>query len=135
MKVPTRKAGEDVDTRSKVLSAVMKIFDPTGMVCPFVILGKKLVQRLCYSKIGWDEPLPPDIKAEFEAWLQEVQNLAHIGVKRWLGLASIEEPVVLHVFADASNTGYGAVVYAIPKGSSEVRFLMAKARVSPKKET
>ena len=135
VKVPTRKAGEDVDTRSKVLSAVMKIFDPTGMVCPFVILGKKLVQRLCYSKIGWDEPLPPDIKAEFEAWLQEVQNLAHIGVKRWLGLASIEEPVVLHVFADASNTGYGAVVYAIPKGSSEVRFLMAKARVSPEKET
>ena len=130
----TQKAGE-VATRSSVLSSVMSIFDPTGFLCPFVVIGKKLVQRLCYSGLDWKDELPPQYANEYNEWLKDVEALASISIPRWVGLQTKNHPVTLHIFADASIFSYGAVVYVIPEGTDKAHFLMAKARVSPEKET
>ncbi|GFS29189.1 hypothetical protein NPIL_655731 [Nephila pilipes] len=42
-----------------------KIFDPPGMLTPFTIRLKCLLQTL-WEKMAWDEDLPPDIQ---ETWL------------------------------------------------------------------
>ena len=44
-------------TRRGILGAVSSVFDPMGLVTPFTIRGKMLIQDLAREKSGWDEPL------------------------------------------------------------------------------
>ena len=134
VRVPPCKAG-GIKNRSDVLSTVMGLFDPTGIICPFVLLGRKLSQRLCYMGLDWSDPLPAEIAAEVVKWAQEIPLLKDIGIPRWAGLSDKDQPVTLYCFADASNLGYGAVVYVHPDDTDEINFLTAKARVSPEKQT
>jgi len=61
-----------------VLSTVASIFDPLGFVSPFILVGKIIFQRMCQEKLSWDEPLPEDLKPQWEAWLRDLQNLSAI---------------------------------------------------------
>ncbi|XP_065082550.1 uncharacterized protein LOC135704936 [Ochlerotatus camptorhynchus] len=58
--------GSVVLTKRQVLSLVMSVFDPLGMIAPFVVHGKTIVQKAWRSGIGWDEPLPADIVPRWE---------------------------------------------------------------------
>ncbi|XP_064647472.1 uncharacterized protein LOC135500156 [Lineus longissimus] len=44
-------------TRRGVLSVVSSVYDPMGIVSPFVLPAKVLIQELCRRGAGWDEPL------------------------------------------------------------------------------
>ena len=46
-------------TRRSMLSTNSSIFDPLGLLCPWLIYGKALLQEVTKSKVGWDEPVPP----------------------------------------------------------------------------
>lgn len=48
-------------TRRGVLSTIASVFDPLGFVAPFILVGKKILQQLCFDKINWDDPLPSDL--------------------------------------------------------------------------
>ena len=133
-RVRTQKMGGILSNRKEALAAVMAIFDPIGIVGPFVLTGKKLNQRLCTLKIGWNDSLPPDVALEFQKWYDDIPLLGNIAISRWIGLASENDSVTLHTFCDASFIGYGAVSYVIVDRTSQVFWLHAKNRVSPMKE-
>ena len=42
-------------TKRGILSTVSSVYDPIGIVSPFVLLGKTILQNVCKQKIGWDE--------------------------------------------------------------------------------
>ena len=44
-------------TSRGMLGAISSVFDPLGLVTPFTIRGKMLIQDLTREKSGWDEPL------------------------------------------------------------------------------
>ena len=135
VKVNFPTAGTRLITRREVLSAVMAIFDPLGMVGPFILTGKKFVQRLCSKKIGWDDPIATNIADEIDVWFQQIPLLDNISIPRWIGLTSKDQSVTLHTFSDASDTGYGAVTYAVVDDTLQVSWIHAKSRVSPIQET
>ena len=72
---PTEKAA----TRGGILSAISQCYDPLGMIQPALLPAKKLLQELCSSGLGWDDP----IKAEDKCfWKQYVNLLRALGRTR-----------------------------------------------------
>ncbi|GFT20670.1 integrase catalytic domain-containing protein [Nephila pilipes] len=49
------------NTKRFMLQAIGKIFDPLGLISPFTIRMKCLIQELYKNKITWDKDLPPKI--------------------------------------------------------------------------
>lgn len=134
------KVKEHPFTRRGILSTVASIFDPLGFVAPVILKGKQILQRMCQDKVGWDEPLPDDLKPRWEAWLQDLHNLASVEIPRhYIPLTAKEvQQYELHHFSDASVSGYGMCSYlrAVSKsGEVHCALVMGKARVAPTKVT
>ncbi|XP_068723841.1 uncharacterized protein [Montipora capricornis] len=101
-------------TKSSILAATSKLYDPLGILSPVIILWKIIFQSVCKSKMGWDDPVEMFIH---EQWLKLTQDLKMVGVvqleRHYFHGKSLSElqSVQLHGFADASERAYGAVVY------------------------
>jgi len=127
-------------SRRGVLSTVASVYDPLGFVAPFVLVGKQMLQQMCWDKVGWDEPLSDDLRPQWESWLLDLQNLDELKIDRCYLSASFPEDrkYELHHFSDASITGYGECSYLRVIGTSgqtHCALVMGKARVAPTKVT
>ncbi|XP_043977226.1 uncharacterized protein LOC122833589 [Gambusia affinis] len=93
-------------SRRGVLSTVASIFDPLGLVAPFVLLGKQILQQMCRDKADWDAPLSSELKPRWESWLSDVKNLADVKIDRCYLPKDFKEvqKYELHYFSDASVT-------------------------------
>ena len=49
------KLKEKLGTRWGMLSTLRSISDPLGLVSPFILKGKKILQQLCTQNVKWDE--------------------------------------------------------------------------------
>jgi hypothetical protein len=125
-------------TRRNILSIIASVYDPLGMVAPYILKAKEILQTLCQRKVGWDEEIPQDQKQEWDIWLQDFPRLREVKIDRCFKAASVLQPyqVQLHHFADASERGYGTVSYLRYKNGTQVHcaFVLAKARVAPLKK-
>lgn len=48
-------------TRRGILSTVSSFYDPLGVLAPFILKAKQILQELCKIKCGWDEPIPDEL--------------------------------------------------------------------------
>ena len=114
-------------TKRGVLSQVSSVFDPLGVLAPFLLPAKCLIQSLWRKKRDWDEPLDGDDKVVWENWLADLSSMRVLELPRCLCSDDLQEAQVeLHVFGDASEKGFGAVCYArhvFPDGRIEVAFV------------
>jgi hypothetical protein len=125
-------------TRRGILSTVSSIFDPLGLVAPFVLLGKKILQSLCRDCASWDDPVSDDIRARWEKWRSEILALARLKIPRCYKSEDfgMVQSVELHHFCDASQIGLGQCSYLRlidEKNNVCTSLVMAKARVGPSK--
>lgn len=100
-------------TRRGMLSVASSVYDPLGFVVPVVLSAKILLQELCRRKYGWDETVPQDILQQWLRWLEDLDMLSEFKVDWCIkpkGFGQLRH-AHLHHFADASETGYGAVTY------------------------
>ncbi|XP_070573730.1 uncharacterized protein [Ptychodera flava] len=116
-------------TKRDVLSSSATLYDPLGFVAPVHIKAKLFVQSLWKRGLPWDEPLDAELNSQ---WIQIAADLnatrkTTINRQYFSGNKDNDDCEV-HVFADASTTAYGAVVYL--RSSSETSIVMAKARVA-----
>ncbi|XP_054709007.1 uncharacterized protein LOC129218706 [Uloborus diversus] len=119
-----------------VLKTVLKIFDPLGILLPFTVRMKSLMQETWQRGIGWNENLPNDLKYEWESWCSEIDHLPKFEIPRKYFPGGLEnfDTIELHIFSDASPKAYGAVAYfRCAKIDNEIRtsLVWAKCRVSP----
>ena len=114
------------------------MFDPLGVLAPYILPAKCLIQSLWRKNKGWDEPLDEEDQRIWEDWLGDLMKLSEFELPRCFCVDTCPEASIqLHVFADASEKGFGAVCYArysLPDGSIKVLFLMARNRVAPLKQ-
>ena len=121
------------------MSTVSSIYDPLGMVAPFILIGKKILQDLCKESVDWDEQISEDYRAKWERWRCELPLLEKFELPLCFLLADlgvVTSRQVHHNFSDASFTGYGQVSYLrLVNDRNEIHcsFLTEKARVAPTK--
>ncbi|XP_078380267.1 uncharacterized protein LOC144663229 [Oculina patagonica] len=53
-------------TRRGILASVSSIYDPLGLVAPFLLTGKRIVQELCKGKTSWDDEVPDHVRPRWE---------------------------------------------------------------------
>ena len=106
------KLGFDVNfedkphTKHGMLSMVSSIHDPLGLVSPFVLEGRQIIQMLCLSQLTWDDPVNEDIQQKQIKWKLSLKKLQEIKLDRCYMVSCS-----LHLFSDASESGYGQAAY------------------------
>ena len=59
-----------------------RIFDPCGLVGPFVLQAKMLFQSIWQLGLSWDEVLPEELAKEFQKWLESTSNLRKLNITK-----------------------------------------------------
>ena len=124
-------------TRRGVLSSISSIFDPLGLIGPFVLKGKRILQKIVAEEKDWDDPLSEYQISEWRRWRLSLLGLSELQIARCYRdtFAEITETTI-HSFADASEEGYGACVYRRDidiENNVHVSLVMARSRVAPMK--
>ena len=125
-------------TRRGLLSVMRSAYDPLGMVCPYVLLAKKLFQQEVRTGKGWDDDLTPDVEQKWRKWLEELPILTQFTIPRCFFPSGFDKAraVEFHHFSDVSEEAYGTVSYlkvVNGPGDFHCAFLMAKSRLAPVK--
>ena len=124
-------------TKRGILSAVSSVFDPLGMLAPWTLRDKCLIQSIWQSGCHWDEPLTD--QSLTDAWTQragERSQLEQFEIRRCYRDGG-KHPVncQLHAFCDASELAFGAVAYfrlEHEDGTVSTVFVLAKKNRSPR---
>ena len=125
-------------TRRGILSTISSVYDPLGIAAPFLLVGKKILQDLCRTKLGWDDEICEEFRVRWERWRGQLPALERFSMERCLKPNNFGVVVSrqIHSFSDASSTGYGQVSYLRienERGDVHCAFLIGKARVAPVK--
>ncbi|GFW83743.1 integrase catalytic domain-containing protein [Trichonephila clavipes] len=118
-----------------ILSVIGRIFDPIGILGPFVIKLKCLLQELWTLGVQWDSELPPKLRHKWQQWSNEAEGLTEIKIPRFY-LGSIDQEISkgeIHCFSDASKSAYGTILYlrfVTCNNEIETSFICSKSRVA-----
>ena len=122
-------------SKRELLRGTAQFFDPHGIYNPVLLVPKLLFQKVCRSKVKWDEPLPEEIAIEWMEWQSQLSVLERVRVQRHLLLPG-HDRLELHGFSDASQSAYAAAVFIKSVRDEEclINLLMCKNRVAPLKK-
>ncbi|KAK4325419.1 hypothetical protein Pmani_004014 [Petrolisthes manimaculis] len=122
-------------TKRGMLSTLSAMYDPLGMVAPYILQGRIILQELCRLKLGWDEEIPDDHHNRWKQWKLSLPDLHKVSVERYIKPLNFGTSIAcqLHHFADASEIGYGVVTYlrlSNDNGDVHCAFLYGRSRVA-----
>ena len=122
-------------TKRNFLKKIATLFDPIVFLAPFIIRAKMLLQDMWTAGLEWDDELTEPLASCARAWFGELEKLKKVQIPRCLRRKDRSlDSMSLHMFVDASENAYGAVVYArctYEDGSSSSEIVAAKSRVAP----
>ena len=116
---------EDCPTTTReFLGAIAQVYDPQGIVSPFVIKARRLFQRILTAGPAWDEPIDSPSQLEVDCWFQQLDILESLEFPRKIVSGT---PKSLHIFADSSDYAYGYAVYL--QSDKDCGLICGKAKV------
>ena len=99
-------------TKRNFLKKIATLFDPIGLLAPFTIRAKILLQEMWMTSLDWDEVLSEPLTNSAKTWFNELSGLKHFHIPRCLRLERKQiDDVSLHAFVDASESAFGALTY------------------------
>ena len=123
-------------TKRGILSRVSSIFDPLGLLAPWVLIAKCLLQNIWKNGFDWDEPITDEnLKNAWQTWTTELPKLNDFKVQRcYRSSQGVPVKCQLHLFGDASELAFGVVAYLRQEhedGQISCALILAKNRVAP----
>ena len=107
----TRKVPANENTPRGIVSYLFSIFDVVGLIGPILFKGKLLTHKAWCDVREWDKEVDCNLAQTFNIWAKDMVRITHeFRVPRWLGTQAGQD-VQLHVFSDASESGFGAAAY------------------------
>ena len=120
------------DDMRSVASIMASLYDPLGIISPFILQARQLLKKLFQLKLGWDDSLPEALIDEWRLWCSQLKYLNSFTFPRYVPTNETTEYLIA---GDASISGFACCAYARTyfkeEDKYEVTLLMAKARVSP----
>ena len=80
------KPKKPVDTNRQILSLVSSIYDPLGMVAPFTLSAKIVLEDIWRKKRKLDEEIPETELAPFRKWQDQLSDLELFSLPRFYRL-------------------------------------------------
>ena len=74
----------DALTKRDFLRRMAQLFDPLGLLAPFVLGAKLIIQDMWLLKIPWDEPINGKIHEDSINWLQNLDTINQFKIPRYL---------------------------------------------------
>ncbi|XP_068144127.1 uncharacterized protein [Drosophila tropicalis] len=129
------RASKDYPTKRTVLSVVMSIFDPLGLLGFFTVRAKIILQNIWRAGTDWDESLQEEDQADWKTWVKLLPKINEVRISRCMPKVCCARRVQLHTFVDASINAYAALVYlrAEVDGIVHCSLVASKTRVAPLK--
>ena len=125
---------EERDTKRTFLKKSASLFDPLGLLAPFILLIKLLFQNLWLCKLDWDDYLNDDTQKQWIKFKQQIVNLNSIQISRQLMLPKPRKACYVAVFCDSSIKAYAASAYLVTHYNDNTftsKLIIAKTRVTP----
>ncbi|GFT74752.1 integrase catalytic domain-containing protein [Nephila pilipes] len=98
------------DTKRFLLQVAGRIFDSLGLIAPYVIRLKVLIQIVWEMGLLWDQEMPQIVKKPFKEWCHELKDLHLVSIPRFYDFTdSNVVDVQLHSISDSSKKAYGTV--------------------------
>ena len=128
--------GKLPNSRRSLLKVTASIFDPLGLLSPFVIKLKLLFQTPCHKRIEeWDKPLTDISLKQWNELSSELAVLNQLRIPRWyFDNDVVPDFIEYHRFSDSSEHAYAAVLYlrtVNKNGELITRLEASKTRVVP----
>ena len=123
-------------TKRIILSKVNSIYDPIGLISPFPVQAKMLLNNLWKRNLQWDEEINEHDRGCAASFFVDVFDIEKISFQRCYKPGGAVGNPMLITFSDASSDAFGACAYFWWKieGGSYSSFLIAsKNRVAPMK--
>ena len=122
------------NTKEELYSVIAQVFDPMGLISPYVLVAKGLLHKACVAKLGWKDKLPPNLKRDWEIWKADLPKISEVIYDRYVSFPEATE-YELHGFCDASGEGLAACIYLVSKGEGKIqsRLLRCRTRVKSSK--
>ena len=128
-------------TKRMVLKQVAGVYDPLGMVVPYILTAKSLMRSLCQetsnSNGNWDEPLSLEMKQSWFEFFKGLFELELLEIPRCIQPNIAYGKPMLVLFSDGSNLAFGACAYIRWETAWNTFFaklLMAKNRIAPTRQ-
>ena len=125
-------------TRCGILSTISLVYDPLGLISPFLLQGKRILQGICKDGAHWDNPIPDSVRMQWMKWREDLGTLAKLKIPccyKPVDFGDVKS-IKLHKFSDASTSGYGQCSYlkmVNRKCKIHCMLAIAKFRVTPSK--
>ena len=125
-------------TKRGILAAIASTFDPIGLVAPFTVQAKLIMQELWKQQLAWDSKLDEENTKRWLSWKAQCEQLSHLRIPRCyttLGSAIVRREI--HIFSDASEAAFGAAGYLRQidsTGAVSSALVMSRTRVAPLKK-
>ena len=101
-------------TLRKMLPLIAFLFDPLGIIVPIIITLKRILQDTWKEGLLWDDLLSTSKGQQIQDSIDKYLDTPQIQVPRSLSHSAISSGTnQLHVFCDASQLAYVAVIYGV----------------------
>ena len=115
----------------------MSVFEPLGLLLPFTLKSKILMQEIWRIGIHRDDKLRDEEYRGWSEWIENLNNIKECAISRCCSpLGQNSEKIQIHIFCDARLVTYAATAYlnfSRNDGYAHVSLIMAKSRVAPLK--
>ena len=124
-------------TRRSVLRGLATIYDPRGLIAPYIIRAKVMLQDAWLLEGGWDDELPAEQAGKWKMWFQGLPHLSNLSIDRCFKdpeQPSSDAQLSIHCYSDTSDRAIVAAVYIhaeYPDGTVRTTLVLSKAKPAP----
>jgi Pao retrotransposon peptidase len=126
---PTQPA---IISKRSTLSLLYSLFDPLGLLTPYILQLRLLFRDICKGGRGLDIKVESSLQTQWIKSHDHLTKIGHFNFPRYIGPIENRN---LWMFADASPLAYGCVSYLESPGCNKMILLHSKGKLSPKSIT
>lgn len=115
-------------TKRQLLSIVMSLFDPLGLVLPQAVVGRLIQREIWRLDYEWDTIIPEEMQLPWRNWVSQLVALEELRIPRWCGV--LDEKREMHIFVEASDRAMAAAAYVRGIGV-KVSLAAARCKLAP----